>query len=374
MKKLAVMGIIMLFMFTLVGTAGATNVTARAYGMGGAFTGVADDMSSVIYNPAGLSRSGFLGLQANLGLTTPSLDEFEDLRDLIDYMGDADFDSDDPIDTADTVDDVFAKFPEKIQIDGQLFAGLNMVSLGAALNIQNNFVTARDETSAWVQNTATSEGIVSVGKEFLTLPGGGPLIVGTNFKYMRTDFAKYEVDTVNSQTSTIVADGSGMGLDVGVLAELSDTLQVGAMVKNLWAQEYTLSGDETVYTFDEVSGDWTEQPETVYERTETPGSVMRVGASLKIPSVNATIAADIDNFPVLTDNDQDMIVHLGMEKNLLWNGVTLRAGTYNQTDGPRVYTAGVGLNLWKFHIDAAAGFEDGFDQVNGGVISANMKF
>lgn len=45
-------------------------IGAHAIGLGGAFTGVADDPSAAYFNPAGLARGGTVGLAASLTINT----------------------------------------------------------------------------------------------------------------------------------------------------------------------------------------------------------------------------------------------------------------------------------------------------------------
>lgn len=380
MKKLLMAGFILILVLTLSGMGGATSLTAKSFGMGGAFTGIASDVSSVLYNPAGLSQSGFLGLQFNSGFFTPSKDEFDKLEDVASYIDDAEFKKEGSTDTVDDVETVLSKFPSEIKVNGQALLGANFKSFGMAVNVNSDFTADSGDSSAKVENTATSEGIISFGKKLNSPPLNlGALSIGANVKVIRTDYAKYELeydedDLTNSnknRTTTVVADDSSLGLDVGALARVTDIITVGAQIRNLWAQEYTLEDKVEGYAFDGNS--WNSFEEE-FTKKDTPERVMRIGASIQVPIINTTVAADVDNVPLLTDNDKDPVVHLGFEKNLLFNGISLRGGTFKPEDSERVYTAGLGLNLWAFHVDVAAGSNDGFDDSLGGVISANMKF
>ncbi len=379
MKKLMVTGLVFLLLSGSVGIAGASDMTAKAYGMGGAFTGIADDLTSVLYNPAGLSQSGFLGLQINFGMATPSYSDFEKLMEIPDYMANYEDYTDEELQD---------KFPEDLHIDGQALVGANLKSFGVALNLDNSFEVDSEGTSVWMKNNATTETMVSFGKKLNSPPLNlGAFSYGFNLKMLRTDYGGYEVDTPSDAeilggsypwTATTTAQGSGFGLDVGVLAKVSDRVTLGAQVRNLWAEDYTISGKKEISEYqpspDLDNMSWVEMPDEDFTATVSPARVMRVGASFEVPVINATLAADIDNFPLLTNNGEDMVYHLGLEKNLLFNGLSLRAGTFSQQEGSQVYTLGVGFNLYKFHVDMAAASDDGFEDNMSTVMSANMKF
>jgi len=188
---------------------------------------------------------------------------------------------------------------------------------------------------------------------------------------MKTDYNKYflDISTLPGETSEISASGNGFGLDAGVMARVSDVLKVGAEIRNLWAADYTITGEEKEFAYDVVNDEWDLQDTIDYEKKIHPESSLRVGASLNVPVINTLIAADIDNFA----GEGEQIFHLGMEKNLLWNGISLRAGTYNQGDDT-IYTAGMGLNLAAFHLDMALGADSKFENSVGGMISFKTKF
>lgn len=365
MKKGFIIGLTILLITGMTGVAGATDITARAFGMGGAFTGVANDMTSVIYNPAGLSQSGFVGLQLNSGFRFPDISETEDLLEIPDKMGDDNYSERDLIELV----------PEKLNLGGQLFLGANFKSLALAVNSYTDMDFSSDgNNEARVDSLVTTEGIVTFSSKIISPPFDiGELSLGANLKMIRSDEVIYSVkaNLPSGELSEIVADGTGYGLDVGVLAKITPLVTIGARVKNLWASKYNLEGTRT---FSEYNGSWQETAKVTYSREVDPERVMRIGASVYVPLLKATLAADIDNFPLLTEGDRDQVFHLGVEKNLLFNGISLRAGTYKPTEEDRYYTLGLGLNLWKLHLDTAVASNDSFKDNLNFVLSANMKF
>ena len=101
---------------------------------------------------------------------------------------------------------------------------------------------------------------------------------------------------------------------------------------------------------------------------------MRVGASFELPVFGTTLAADLENIGPLSESDE-MIYHLGIQQNLFINLISLRAGTYGpEINGEdSIYTAGLGLNLTKLHLDAAVGTDKSGDNLSG-MISGRFKF
>ena len=159
----------------------------KAHGMGGAFTAVADDASAIYWNPAGLVRSGTLGVQTNFGASLSGLDA-------ISAIAEQDEDSYDKIlEELEDIDDV------SLYLDGM--ASANFTNFGAGLIASNNFI-AETETATYeyegfeedydrltTSNKLLAEGVVSLGTELTSMPLNlGNLAVGANVKYLYGEF------------------------------------------------------------------------------------------------------------------------------------------------------------------------------------------
>src|SRR6056297_2871602 len=69
-------------------------MTAKAFSMGGSFTGVADDVGAVLFNPAGLTQSGIVGLQGSAGVSDVDTGELGEVMDFANKFADGiDFDN-----------------------------------------------------------------------------------------------------------------------------------------------------------------------------------------------------------------------------------------------------------------------------------------
>jgi len=368
MKKLSISALILVFVMVFSLSTSAVDLTAKSYGMGGANTGLADDATAILYNPAGLSDSGFLGLQMDLGLGASDISKIEQLRDDIEYLS-QDFDAS----NADSIDDIFNNFPV-IDANGQLFVGGNFSSFGVGLNVDNEFKT--EKVSADVinaNNTTNTSGILSISREVETgfdqILG---LAYGLNVKTLKTNYIGVTLDKTpgNSKQTTVNANGSGIGVDAGLMANLTERIKVGVNFKNLLAPAYDLEGEKEEYTYDANTGNWSSPTVTDYTEEYTPEKSIRVGGSVDIPVVNARVLGDIESFT----SSGKSVVHLGAEKNLLFNGLSIRGGMYAPSDNEPTYTMGLGFNLAALHFDVAVGSNDGFNDNLNGVMSMNFQF
>ena len=366
MKKLSVSVLVIAFVLVFSLSTTAVDLTAKSYGMGGANTGLADDATAILYNPAGLSDSGFIGLQVDFGLGASDMSKIDKLREDIEYLS-QDFDASE----ADSIQDIFDEFPV-IDVNGQLFAGGNFSSFGVGLNVDNEFKTEKvSDNVINANNTTNTSGILSISREVETgfdqILG---LAYGLNIKTLKTNYVGVTLDKTigDSEQATVNASGSGIGIDFGLMANLTERIKVGANFKNLLAPAYDLEGKKEVYTYN--GSGWTEKPETDYTKEYTPEKSIRVGGSIDIPVVNARVLGDIESFT----STGKSVVHLGAEKKLLFNGLSVRGGMYAPSDDEPTYTMGLGFNLAAFHFDVAVGSNDGFNDNLNGVMSMNFQF
>jgi hypothetical protein len=355
LKNYVLLSLLLVFVILCSGSVLAVELTPRALGMGGAFTAVANDLSSVIYNPAGLNQSGLLGFQLNMGLMTDDLGKMNELFNMQEEI------EENPLDV---------DFIDGASLDTQLLLGANLKSYSLAADMNTRFETTIEGLMNKLDITNSTEGIISFGSELTSPPFElGALSYGINLKLLRTDIVDIDFSDANMWKST--AAGSGFGVDAGILAKFSDILTVGAQIKNILANEYTVSG-ETVLSEMHID-EWVEVGTSSYTDTITPERVMRAGFALQVPVINATLAADIDNLPIFTNNNKEEVIHIGIEKNLFFNGLSLRAGTFNE-NGMVNYTFGLGLNLALFHLDAAVAMDEEVDDSFRGALAAGFKF
>ena len=359
MKKIVVVAISFLLIFGITINSSAQNteemsvMTAKAYSMGGAFTGVADDVSAVLFNPAGLTQSGVVGFQGNAGIS--DIDTFSNYRTLADLLDKENIKTEE-------IKEIEEKFSDLMNssVNLQTFAGGNIKSVALSANLKSDFnISKQDNGDRILKNNNDISAIISYGSKLTSPPGEiGSLAYGFNIKMTQHNYNKYSYDEAKQKATTeIKAKGNSIDLDFGVLAKMTDSLKLGAQIENLYSSGYDLEEDGKIVK-DDLS----------------PKRNMRIGASFELPVVGTTLAADLENIGPISESEE-MIYHLGVEQNLFLNLISVRAGTYGpEINGEdSIYTAGVGLNLTKLHLDVALGADKSGNNKSG-MISGRFKF
>lgn len=261
----------------------ANPVTARALGMGNAYTGVAEGFHALYWNPAGLAFNGYeisAGM-GGLGLTRIGevLDRFE-----------AGLEQD---------------FPSSLET----FAGIRLgqAAIGTAIEIEAERGRANLRWFDWW----------SIGAGF-------PLTPPEGWRFLSVGLALRRVTERN-----VVPGGEGMPLvdqgellDLGVLAEPSPNLRIGATVRGIWS------------SFSE--------PE-LHERAES-----RIGLAYRPQGWRAGLRADLSTEGTLSYGVEWPVGEQG--------ALQFRLGQ-QLAPGDRVMTtAGAGVRLGILQLDVAAGF------------------
>lgn len=336
----------------LTGQVGATQLVGpKAFGMGGAFTAVADDASSFYWNPAGLTRSGFIGGEASLGLSTSSFGDFVDFAKIVsskDYLSIAE-----TLAKGETFDG---------RITGFVGANLKNFSGGIIVNEDIRF----DATLQDQRGYRHSEKIGNIGLGMdLTRPilNLGRISFGSNFKLIQRDNYEYEYDTQSGEFELVSHEptkDTELGLDMGALARVTDMVNVSLVARNM---KMTLQKNDKA----EVG-------------IQLPES-LTLGGALNLPYPLAlTVAADLEHrFSTETAEALD-VLHVGLEKRILLNAISLRAGAYGPFQKTErafankiTYTAGLGVNLLALHVNGAVGVSNDFQDFHT-TVSGSIKF
>ncbi len=296
---------------------GQSFYNARAFSMGGAYVGLADDHTAIFYNPAGLAHKKFIGFSmgATGGLQTDSVDSIENFVLAV-------------------INDDWQNVLTNLAAETELFigryggsAGLRFGNFGFGVGqsglgtilIPEESVTMHKETS---YNLSYGYSIVEPFADI------GSLSLGLSVKFLQGFNSYFSIGNDNVVTLVDKCAGKGLGADLGVMLKLSDFINLGLKVDNILS----------LYKWDDS------------EKESLP-RIYTAGAAIKIPLIDLLAVADISNVPNATGSN----FRLGMEKKFLLGALAIRAGLAQEADQPRLYTGGLGLNLGPVKADLGLG-------------------
>ena len=360
------------------------NLMARSFGMGGAFTAVADDGSALFYNPAGLHDGGSLEVSAGTGIMVDNIFDYFELMALTEEF---DEEADDPRDIIDKVDDIPA-----LGVRGQLLGGGRVSNFGFAADIAGNIdgkilENGEDyDREGELNYEGLMRGKAGVAAGITEVPLGlGFLAVGGAVGINRAEMGQYSVGVdedlgaINdSEMTEWRGSDTGIGADAGVMVQITPLVKAGAMMENIFAQSLEPTGDRVPYDYDPLEDEWTKEEDEIEEgvQDEYPlARKMRVGAAVDLP-VFGTAAADISNVPVLSSDEAPApVLHAGVESDLLLGLISVRGGFYRELgeDGYGMLTGGGGVNFGLGNVNLGAGFSPG-EGTSSVLVSATLGF
>jgi len=303
------------FSFTSFGT--------KSMGMGGAFTGVADDVSCVFWNPAGLTQTGYFDLDVSFSGGGENTKNLANLYKIYQAIQEEDYDK-----ARDLVDEISTPFGLEPTF-GVAIGLLKRIAISGGLQAEfnvNKFESGHDEAGDYIHIEDVETAIVPL-QFSLARKSTKNLVVGVNIKYIQgarhsSDFKIYSDGEVEKIKDEGGRSNAAFSFDIGALYHKEKSrFTLGMMIENVL---------EPKLNFPELSGDLSSMKLS---------RKINLGASFK-PISMLTLSAD------LHDLTGSSTFHFGGELNLKL--VKLRAG---MNDGD--ITLGVGLNLFLFNLEAA---------------------
>jgi hypothetical protein len=412
-KTMLFLAIISLLIPALAYTTGLSS--ARAVGMGGAYTGLAKGVYAPLYNPANIGLSGYrqfgielAGAGAEISNNSFSLDDYNQ------YTG--------AILTDDDKSAILGKIPaEGLKITADIEASAMNLSVGSFVFSLNGvaatetnlgkdalelFLNGNGLSDTFSLNGMYSEAVAyaSAGISYGTSiykSGTRQLAIGATYKYIR-GFGYEEVTELRGGVITLetgfegegtmiahtATGGTGYAVDIGAALKLSDNYTVGASITNFisninWNKETEEHGYH--FQFDTLTLDNMDNDSLVVSddysidipnfQSKLP-SVLRVG--LANTSGKLLWAVDWEQgFKLAPGVSAKPRISVGAEYRLI-GLLPLRAGYSIGGDKGTVISGGTGLDFSLLYIDVAASNHSGFNfSKSKGLhlaFSAGMKF
>ena len=325
MKKLLFLFIIAMLLLGMNMTVLAIELVGpKAYSMGGAFTAVVDDATSLYWNPAGLAHSDGVGGEISLGSHAGSLDDLKKISESL---------------------------LKGTQITSGPVEAIVTAYMGANLKSYSGALVRTEETHFdGVENYYYSQTIGNLAVSY-KFPEGflGRTSLGVNLKLIQGIYTPYDQNYIAQNP----LNGQSFAGDLGALVRISDNFSLGACLRNLGPN----------ITLKYSSGSYLEKivrPQTI---------TANIGAAVKTRT-GLTLSTELENNLRTKEN----IIHAGLEQKLLF--LALRVGAYTSLATPEqvTLTAGTGMNIGTLHLDFAVGTKDYFAHDVNGLMSLSLNF
>ncbi len=358
MKKVlfSLMALFLIFFYISPSWGTSIGAGARAIGMGGAYTAVADDGYAPYWNPAGIVQTSHFGFTFGGGFQG----DLEKLSNVQSALSDNEMPAREDMN-------------QSYLLNGYLGFTTRYFALSGYGDIQLN--TIMDDTqNVGVGTNMTGEGYGVATIAFII---ERTLAIGINFKSVYAAYgeavlppfpdlsscttsgevlAKVNDYNTNTPASVSYNTGTGTAYDIGALLRLTEEVTLGFTAHNLFVQMDSEEGNTTHYILNST-GDPTNPQPTLSEGTKTSYThsieipkTYTLGISYR-PFETTLLAADVENI-TNTSNDQTRF-HFGLEQTALWDVLALRLGCFTNKGDATSYTAGLGFQLWVLGVNAA---------------------
>lgn len=318
-------------------------VGARAMGMGGAYTALANDITSAYWNPAGLINSKIeswdamlaAGVDGNFGFDKVSL--LSDPRRAIRAYWSpksADFHG---------------------SVNGILGGSFNKIGISyLPWSIITFFKDpAIPPASVNYEKKVMKSVAVTFGTSFAspTTLIASPIAVGVNLRGVNGELYRENYAALGP-VNIIRATCSGIGLDIGAQADLDQNTKAGLVFRDI------LRGNAWSGIMDTYPGGYGSGGDpvpgsspTIFNENETTPMHIVLGVAKDIPET-ALLSADIDYAEPYVD------LRIGAEKKVLDGMLALRIGYYTLNASTSGITLGAGVDLNGVKVDIATGQEN----------------
>ncbi|HET9869598.1 MAG TPA: hypothetical protein VFR02_03750, partial [bacterium] len=148
-------------------------------------------------------------------------------------------------------------------------------------------------------------------------------------------------------TRTTSTSGLGLSTDMGFLAKLTDSLQLGVLMQNL-TSAFNWTAQKQAYSLDSNGNESPSGPaQSVTISAPLPYAV-KIGVLAEPPGSNILLNAQVDFTQAKTH------WRVGVERFYPANNLVVRLGTFNdEVSGDQIWTFGAGFETTSFSLDGA---------------------
>jgi len=317
--KLLVVGILVVIMGSKFAVA-FTSPGTRALSMGGAFTAVADDMSCVFWNPAGLSKIENLRTGSSLSMAVRNIESWKKFYELADALQKGEYGK--VLDLLNEIETPFGVAPT-LTLEGFVTPRLALTAIPQMETEVFKFIYDERTFSIEVEDKETL--LVPLYLTIATQLPQSSFWIGGNLKYFIYGFKHYSHFQFLPTGELYELDPEQIGkskpifsLDGGVLYELKGTgLTLGMEVRDVFEPHIKFEN---------------------FDKELTLSRKINVGLSYS-PNPQIILSADVHNL-----FEKNRTFHFGTEINFYL--MKLRAGLSNG-----VFTWGLGVDVGFFNLD-----------------------
>lgn len=346
MKKILVplmtLSLLALYPYTAWGT--NMGVGARAVGMGGAYTAIADDVYAPYWNPAGVIQTPHAGFTFGGGFQG----DLEKLFNVENALGNYEMPSQDDMNQSYLLSAYFGFTTPHFAI-----SSYGDLQLDTIMDNSKNVAVGTDMMGE------------AYGAATLAFHLSDFLVIGFNYKSVAVAYGEANLPSLPDYTTATQADldnyqatvsyntGTGTAYDFGTLLRLTPGLTVGLMARNVYSQIDSEEGTTSAYKLDYSDPSnlkLTSPTKTPYYHNIEIPKTYTLGIAYR-PFETTLLALEVESI-TNTSNDQTRF-HVGLEQTALWDFIALRLGCFTNKGEAPSYTAGLGLQIWIFSTNAA---------------------
>lgn len=317
---------------------------ARSFAMGGAYTAVVSDATAVYWNPARLPNIRFFSLALGAGLTSEDLENSQEALEIL--LDPQKIEEVENLNLQANVSGGFLGAVATRRLGVGLYGNME-VDVEAKTSVDHDTFEGSAESDLVANVRANT--VLAYAQPFKRFNLGVALKGVGDGRYTSGEHMEYDAVTdVN-----IEKIGTGYSVDLALSTGLTRMIQFGFVAQDVFS---SIEYEETV-TKDN------QEPETTKLGKQRLEPSYRAGIAIR-PGFGFTFAGDVSS----TGS-----VHLGVEKNTLFNALSFRGGMVSK-DGATEYRGGVGLNLAWLHAGVGVSYDPEKDMFKAVVLDASLTF